>query len=190
MFTKMDEKMKKEKKVAEIEIPSDISIELSNNQLILTKGNKKVVKIFKAEGIAIEKRENKITITSNDSRKKTIAVANAIIAHVKNMIVGLQKGYIYRLKVIYAHFPMNIQRKGKNIEINNFIGGKKQRIAKIIGDTLVEIKGKDITVSGSNKEDVGQTVANMELASRAKNKDLRVFHDGIYLYKKEVGTGK
>ena len=182
--------MKKEKKVEEIEIPAGINVELAGNQLTLSKGNKKVSKLFKAEGIVLEKNDSKITARANDSKKKSVAKVNAIIAHIHNMIVGVEKGYIYRLKVIYSHFPMNIQKKDKTVEINNYIGSKKPRIAKIIGDAVVEIKGKDITVSGYDKEAVGQTAANLENASRVKNRDLRVFHDGIFLHKKELGIGK
>jgi large subunit ribosomal protein L6 len=182
--------MDKEKKIEEIEIPSSINAELNTNKLTLTKGNKKVIKEFKAEGITMAKKDNKISVSAENSRKKTIAKVNAIIAHINNMVVGLEKGYIYRMKVIYSHFPMNIQKKDKTIEINNFIGSKKARIAKIMGDATVEIKGKDITVSGCDKEAVGQTAANLEAASRAKNRDLRVFHDGIFLHKKELGIGK
>lgn len=186
----MKKETKKQAKIEEIEIPADISIELTGNTLTFTKGDKKVTNKFIAEGIKIEKKDNKIVAASNDSKKKSVAKVNSIIAHINNMIVGVQKGYIYRLKVIYSHFPMNIQKKDKTVEINNFIGSKKVRIAKIVGEAAVEIKGKDITVSGCNKYEVGQTAANLEAASRVKNFDLRVFHDGIYLHKKETGIAK
>ena len=60
------------------------------------------------------------------------------------------------------------------------MGEKKPRVAKILDGVSVEIKGDLILVKGIDKEKVGQTVANIELATRVKNRDVRVFQDGIY----------
>ncbi|TRM73728.1 50S ribosomal protein L6, partial [Sulfolobus sp. E5] len=48
------------------------------------------------------------------------------------------------------------------------------------------IKGEDIVVEGSDIEAVAQTASNIELASKIRGFDRRVFSDGIFLYKKEV----
>ncbi|MEM3690235.1 MAG: 50S ribosomal protein L6, partial [Candidatus Micrarchaeia archaeon] len=61
------------------------------------------------------------------------------------------------------------------------IGEKKPRVASIVGDTKVEVKGSEIFVSGVDKEAVGQTCANICSATCIRNKDSRVFQDGIYL---------
>ena len=44
----------------------------------------------------------------------------------------------------------------------------------------VEAKGEDVTVQGIDKEKVGQTVANIERATKVKKRDIRVFQDGVY----------
>ena len=82
---------------------------------------------------------------------------------------------------VYNHFPINVAVKGNNVEINNFLGEKLPRIARILPGVKVEIKGKDVFVRGSDKEAVGQTAANIEAQSRVSNKDRRVFQDGIFL---------
>ena len=48
----------------------------------------------------------------------------------------------------------------------------------------VEAKSRQVFVRGFNKEDVGQTCANLEQACKKKGKDLRVFQDGIYIVEK------
>ena len=40
---------------------------------------------------------------------------------------------------------------------------------------------------GVSREDVGQTAANIELATKIKRKDQRIFLDGLYIYHKEEG---
>jgi large subunit ribosomal protein L6 len=45
-----------------------------------------------------------------------------------------------------------------------------------------------VIVKGVSLEDVGQTAANIELATKIKRKDQRVFLDGLYIYRKERGS--
>ena len=51
----------------------------------------------------------------------------------------------------------------------------------------VEVTKEDVIVKGIDIEAVGQTAANIEQATKIKEKDLRVFLDGIYIYEKQVG---
>jgi large subunit ribosomal protein L6 len=169
-----------------IEIPKELEFELNGKTLTLKGPKGSVSKSFKASGIAFIKKENCLLLKSPKGSKKTNAVITAVASHVKNMVEGLKKGYEYRLAIVYSHFPMNVLVKGNTVEINNFTGEKKTRTAKIIGDTKVEVKGKEIIVTGLNKEEVGQTAANIEQATRGKKIDSRVFQDGIYLIKKGV----
>jgi len=59
-----------------------------------------------------------------------------------------------------------------------------------MGDTEVIVSGEDIIVKGLSKEDVSQTAANIERATKVKKKDPRVFLDGIFVYEKREGTEK
>ena len=102
------------------------------------------------------------------------------------MIKGSTKGFTYKLKIVFAHFPITVKIKGKEISVDNFFGERSSRNSKIIGDdTKVTVQGEDVIISGSNIENVSQTAANLELATRIKNKDSRVFLDGVYIYSKE-----
>jgi large subunit ribosomal protein L6 len=48
----------------------------------------------------------------------------------------------------------------------------------------VEIRGQEVIVEGIDKEECGQTAANLEQATKIKDKDPRVFQDGIYIVEK------
>ena len=67
---------------------------------------------------------------------------------------------------------------------------RSARIAKIIGDTKVIPKGEDVIVTGAVLTDVTQTAANIEQHTKVKNKDHRVFLDGIYIFEKKKGIEK
>lgn len=68
--------------------------------------------------------------------------------------------------------------------IQNFLGERYPRKAEILETVKVEVKGEIITVTGIDKEKVGQTAANIERATKVKNRDIRVFQDGIYIVKR------
>ncbi len=105
-------------------------------------------------------------------------------AHINNMITGVTEGFTYHMKIVFAHFPMNVKVNGNKVNIDNFLGERHPRTAKIVGSAKVNVKGDEVTVTGINKEDVGQTVANLEQATKIKGRDPRVFQDGIYLIDK------
>jgi large subunit ribosomal protein L6 len=170
----------------EIEIPSDVSITKKEN-LIVTKGSfGSVSKDFTKMPASIEIKDKKITIRSQGNRKKDFALVNTLQSVINNMIKGSTKGFTYRLKIVFAHFPITVKIKGKEISVDNFFGERSSRNSKIIGDdTKVTVQGEDVIISGSNIENVSQTAANLELATRIKNKDSRVFLDGVYIYSKE-----
>jgi len=170
----------------EIEIPSDVSITKKEN-LIITKGSfGSVQKDFTKMPAIIDIKDKKIIIRSQGNRKKDFALVNTMQSVINNMMKGATKGFTYKLKIVFAHFPITVKIKGKEISVDNFFGERSSRTSKIIGhDTKVTVQGEDIVISGPNIENVSQTAANLELATRIKNKDSRVFLDGVYIYSKE-----
>jgi len=156
-----------------IQIPKELQVSFQNQNLIIKGNFGKVEKKFPPT-LKMTLEDHTISINGD------ITNANTAVAHIKNMINGAQKGYSKKLKVLYAHFPISLTLKDKKIEIKNFLGERIPRFANIVGDTKVEIKGQEIIVSGPSKEDVGQTVANIKLATKIKQYDPRVFQDGIY----------
>ncbi|MBS3057511.1 MAG: 50S ribosomal protein L6 [Candidatus Diapherotrites archaeon] len=174
--------MKKFEKI--IELPENVSAQLQVKTLSLKCGNAASSREFKAAGIRLSLEGNKIIISSDKAGKKTDAVANTLEKHIKNMIQGFKEDYEYRLSVVYSHFPISVAVKQGLVEVNNFLGEKKPRRARILGITRVEVKGAEITVRGNSKEDAGQTAANLEQATRVSARDRRVFQDGIYITKK------
>jgi len=170
----------------EIIIPENIDIEVKDKWVKVKGPYAELERNFiGSRRVNIKKDGNKIIITSIDKKKKSKALVGTIWSHIQNMIKGSQGDFKVIQKIVYAHFPINVRVEGDLVYIENFLGERAPRIAKIVGDrTKVEVKGDDIIISGPNIEHVTQTAANITLATKIKNKDPRIFQDGIFKYKK------
>ena len=103
---------------------------------------------------------------------------------------GVVDGYTIKMKVVFSHFPINVKIDGKQVLIENFQGERSPRVTKIWGATKVVPKGDDVIITGHVLTDVSQTAAEIENKTRVKNKDHRVFLDGIYKFEKKKGIEK
>ena len=162
-------------------IPSGINIAVKEGAVVVT-GSGKTFEIRYSDRVLKVKTENSEVSFSSVGKvtRPKAAVLHTIVAHVKNAFTGISTGFSKKLQVVYSHFPVSIEIKGKEALIKNFLGEKVPRIAKIVGETKVDVKGQDITFSGHDKYDVGQTAINFVVAVKIRQKDRRVFQDGIY----------
>jgi len=142
-------------------------------------------KRFDKVNVNLSVEGSRIVVSPFSAKKKDNVIINTVSSLVNNMVAGVTKGYTYRLKVVYAHFPITVKTKGDQVLVENFVGERSPRMARIVGDCKVSAEGDDVIVKGVSLEDVGQTAANIELATKIKRKDQRVFLDGIYIYQKE-----
>ena len=165
-------------------IPENVTVNLEGNVLIFTGEKGTLERKFKHPGISISCDNQKININTTSDRRKDKAVVGTWSAHINNMIYGVCNGYQYKLKIIYTHFPLNASFKDNKLIISNFMGEKGTRIADVVGDVKLDIQKEEITVSGIDKESVGQTAANIEQACKKGGRDIRIFQDGIYITKK------
>ena len=168
-----------------VPIPEGVSMNLIGHKISISGEKGKVERDFGHAHVDLERQENALRIYAVNPKKKQSALVGTLAAHVNNMIKGVTQGFTYKLKVVFVHFPMTIKVQGKKIVIQNFIGERSAREASIMGAAKVSIKGEDITVEGIDIEEVAQTAANIQQACKIRNKDLRKFMDGIYVYDKE-----
>lgn len=175
--------------VEEVEVPENVSVEI-NGMKVKVSGPKGTIErdFSHIRGVEIRKENNKIIIETFFANRRKKALVPTIAAHIENMIIGVTKGFRYKLKIVYSHFPISVKvdEKNRKIIIENFLGEKAPRIAKMVGNVTVKVKGDDVIVEGIDIEEVGQTAANIEHATKVKDYDRRVFMDGIYIYEKGV----
>ncbi|MDG6910857.1 MAG: 50S ribosomal protein L6 [Nitrososphaerota archaeon] len=144
-------------------------------------------KHFDKVNINLAVQGNRVLLSPFSTKKKDSVIVNTVVSIVNNMVAGVTKGFTYRLKVVYAHFPISVKVKGDQVLVENFMGERSPRVSQIVGSSKVSVEGDDVIVKGVSLEDVGQTAANIELATKVRRKDQRVFLDGVYIYHKEEG---
>jgi large subunit ribosomal protein L6 len=173
--------------VATVELPEGVEGML-DGRIVTIKGEKgELVRDFSHAPIKILLEGNTVTVQASWPRKKEAALVGTVRSHIQNMIKGVTEGFTYKLKIVFSHFPITVKVQGKTLTIQNFTGERNPRKAKIMGDTKVKVKGDDIIVQGISLEDVSQTAANIQNATKIRNKDPRVFLDGIYVSEKHEG---
>ena len=168
------------------EIPIPEGIDVTVEDVVTVKGSKgQLSRKFNYPKVVIKKDNGNVVLEANFPKKKDKAMLGTIKSHINNMIIGLTDGFTYNMKIVYAHFPMAVKAAGDKVTIENFLGERYPRTAKIVGSAKVQVKGDEVIVTGVNKEDVGKTMANLEQATKIKGRDPRVFQDGIYLVSRE-----
>jgi large subunit ribosomal protein L6 len=170
----------------EVKIPTGVQVTIEG-KTVHVKGQKgSMSKLLSHPMINLAIKDNIIQISCSQSpRRKEKALLGTFKAHLKSMIKGVTQGYECTMKTVFSHFPIKNSVEGNHLLIQNFLGERFPRRAEILENVKVEVKGDNITLSGIDKEKIGQTAANIERATKVKNRDIRVFQDGIYIIKKE-----
>ena len=174
------------KKIEEIvELPAGITAELKNAEITLRGKGKEIKRTFvENPKIKITVEGSKIKVTCEKTTKREMKLIGSFISHMKNNVKGLEEGYLYKLEICNVHFPMTVKVEGDKFKIKNFLGEKIERIAMICPNTKVSVKGNVIEISSEDIEKAGQTAANIEIATKIRNRDRRVFQDGIFITEK------
>lgn len=173
---------------ADIDIPDMVTLRMEGNLIVVGGKLGTLQKDLTKLPISVDIKDKKLVIKPPGTRKRDLAITNTAKSIILNMIKGVEQGFTYKLKVVYAHFPISVKTKGKEIHVENYFGERAPRVSRVVGDTTkVNIVGEDVIVQGPSLEDVSQTAANIEFSTKLKGKDQRVFLDGLYIYSREEG---
>jgi large subunit ribosomal protein L6 len=168
----------------EVPLPEGVSAVFENSSLTVKGPKGEVSKQLKFPQVTISVEGNIVNIGTDRLTKRQKKIINTYRAHVNNMITGVTEGFTYKLKVLYAKFPITIEVKGNEFIVKNLLGEKVPRVTSISPDVKVDVKGAEITVTGIDKEKCGQMAASLEQLTRVTNLDRRVVQDGIYITEK------
>merc|ERR1712168_876792 len=127
-----------------------------------------------------------ITVEKHFGKRKELAAVRTVCSIIQNAITGVMRGYKYKMRAVYAHFPINcaISENGTLVEVRNFLGEKYIRKVRMHDGVVCE-NSKDqkdeLVIHGNSLESVSQSAALLQQSTSVKNKDIRKFLDGLYV---------
>ncbi|RZC73787.1 hypothetical protein C5167_049267 [Papaver somniferum] len=178
-----------------MDIPDGVKIKVKAKMIEVEGPRGKLIRNFKHLNLDFQLIKNaetgkkQLKVDAWFGSRKTSASIRTALSHVNNLITGVTKGYKYKMRFVYAHFPINasITNGNKGIEIRNFLGEKKVRKVDMLdGVSIVRSeKVKDeLVLDGNDVELVSRSCALINQKCHVKNKDIRKFLDGIYVSQK------
>jgi large subunit ribosomal protein L6 len=170
-----------------IQAPDNVEMTLEGRKITVKGPKGTLVRDFAFAPVSIELEGKKMRVWAEWPRKKEASLVGTLRSHIENMITGVTKGFTYKLKIVFSHFPISVKLKDKTVLIENFTGERNPRKAKVVGNAQVKIQSEDIFIQGMDVEEVSQTAANIEQATKVKRKDPRIFLDGLYVYERIEG---
>lgn len=176
---------KKDSGDLEVQLPDNVNVEVAGSVVKVSGEKGEVSKEFTNPKIMIMKKDGVIYVSAKSKKKRDMACVGTTRAHIQNMVKGVTDGVSYDMRIVYSHFPMNLKVDAGKVIIDNFLGEKSPRFSRVLGGVEVKVNGQDVNVSGIDLENVSQTAANIEQATKIKNLDPRVFQDGVYITVKD-----
>jgi large subunit ribosomal protein L6 len=167
-----------------IEIPAGITVTYKDGILTVKGKAGTLTRKLSHPRVKIVLAGKEFHISCEEPKRREAAVAGTMMSHILNMFHGAAQPYEYKMKIVYSHFPIKTAIKGNFFHVENFLGEKAPRKAKILADTKIVVKGDEVILTGPNVENVSQTAANIEKATRIKDRDLRIFQDGVFITQK------
>lgn len=179
-----------------VNIPEGVKVEIKARQIRVTGPRGVLTKSMKHTDMETELVSNKkqIKITLWHAGRKHSACLRTVCTHIQNMIKGVTNGFKYKMRLVYAHFPINanVTDNGNAIEIRNFLGERVLRRVEMLPGVKVEIskdQKDELALTGNDIENVSQSAASIRQSVLVKEKDIRKFLDGIYVSEKgEIKT--
>jgi len=176
-------KMKQEI-ILTVTIPEGVTVTLTEESMTVKGPEGEITKNINFGRLEAKLENSTFTIKDKKATKTEKKMMHTIVAHLNNMIKGVQEKFVYELKICYGHFPFTVEKNGNKAIVKNFLGEKVNREVVLMEGADVDIGKEIITIKSVNKEVAGQTAANFEAATKIKGRDKRIFQDGVYIINK------
>ena len=149
-----------------VEVPQGVTVKVEGKRVRVSGPLGSVEKDFShAKRISLRLEDGAVVVEAFNAGKREYALVGTLAAHIRNMIKGVTQGYRYRLKMVYAHFPMSVKVEGGRVVIENFLGERGRRYAAILPGVRVRVDKDEVIVEGIDKDAVAQTAANIHPVS-------------------------
>ncbi|KAE9570239.1 60S ribosomal protein L9-B [Colletotrichum fructicola] len=189
-----DVKMKYIHSQESLDIPQDVKVHIKSRVVTVEGPRGKLVKDLSHLAVNFSQpQKGTINIEIHHGSRKNVATLRTVRTLINNLVVGVTKGYKYKMRYVYAHFPINVNVEKNSetglyeVEIRNFIGEKLVRRVVMRAGVDVEVskaQKDELVLSGNSLEAVSQSAADIQQICKVRNKDIRKFLDGMYVSEK------
>lgn len=169
-----------------VDIMKECTVTCKNRMVTVTGPRGTLKRDFRHAQLQMSVIDNTFRVELWFGNRKQVALCKTIVSAVRNMMKGVTEGFEYRMRSAHAHFPILVNAEGNKFEIRGYLGEKRIRTVVIPEGIKVstETGTKDeIAITGSDVNTVSQFAASIRQAARPRNKDIRMFLDGIYVSK-------
>ncbi|MFC1734150.1 50S ribosomal protein L6 [candidate division KSB1 bacterium] len=116
--------------------------------------------LHKAVSVSVE--NNEVVVTPNDKTPLAKALWGTYSSHVKNMVQGVNE--LYEKKLVVEGIGYRVNLSGKNLEL--IVGFSHPVVFTVPEGLTVNVEKNTISVSGSDKEKVGQFTAEIRATKK------------------------
>ncbi|PVV03100.1 hypothetical protein BB560_002426 [Smittium megazygosporum] len=170
-----------------VTIPEGVKVSIKSRKVTVTGARGTLFRDFRNINVdLVPVGKHTIRVVVWHGGRKHLACIRTICSHIQNLITGVTKGFEYKMRMVYAHFPIKVVIADSNdsVEIRNFLGEQYVRKVELLDGVTVtqstDVKDELVFV-GNDIDNVSQSAASIKQATLVKNKDIRKFLDGIYV---------
>lgn len=137
-------------------IPNGVTITVDTSEITVA-GPKGTLKQFTMPGITVKQDENQLLVTRVNDEPVHRAKHGLMRALLNNMVQGVSQGFSKKLEINGVGYRVNLQ--GADLKFN--LGFSHDVIFKLPQGITATVEQNNITVSGIDKQQVGQVAAEI-----------------------------
>ena len=143
----------------QIEIPKGVEVQIEGQKVIVRGPKGELSREFRNE-IKFEKKDDRILVSCEDSSQETRALWGLIRTLVSNMVQGVAKEFEKKLEIEGIGYRATVEGE----QVNLTLGFSHPVKLEIPENVRVSVEKNVITVTGIDKEKVGQLAARIRAA--------------------------